>query len=144
MRGSWPLVSGVGLATLLTSCAEPPPLTLCEADRTGQLVNGNTVRVSAPYTHTLWVDTFRDDRCPQVDASLIFRTGEETAQRFEDETAKDISFDDPVQRYQLDVTGRFHQDWESVGPVILVDRINAYERINEPPAPSLRPAKVKG
>ena len=129
------MIKSVILAALLASvtagCARPPEraITLCEASASGWLRDGANLRLTSVFsTDGRQVGFFRDNDCPRVDVALFLHNAD-GRKSLDDQIDAASGIGQPIQRYRLDVSGVFHEQYQGTPNAFLATRLNAVERI---------------
>ena len=105
-------------------------MTICEADRDGALRDGAAVRLTAVFsTDGVQVGFFRDNDCAQVDVALFLDDETPGAKALNDQIAASAGIGHPLQRYRLDVSGVFRNQYELTSNALLATRVNGFERL---------------
>lgn len=122
-----------GLLALLglLACTQPDrAVSICEATEDGALKDGAEVRLAAVFsTDGAQVGFFRDNDCAQVDVALFLDEETPGAKALYDQVSAAAGPGQPLQRYRVDVSGVFHDQYGVTSNALLATRVNAFERI---------------
>lgn len=115
------------LSILLAACASSEPLTICEAADANLLQDSASLRLVATYsTDGAQVAFFRDAGCPSVRVRLLFDEGDVSSRRFLEEISSKAGPGEAIQRYTVDVSGVYYDEFGGRDHMFVVDRVNRY------------------
>lgn len=119
------------VAVALCSCSTPiglEPTSICDFVDEGRNEDGAQARLQALYsTDGMQVAFFRDASCPQHDIRIRFEGKDSSIQDFRNQVASRAGPGNPLQRYDLDVSGTYRDRYGAIDHAFIVTKINAFQ-----------------
>jgi hypothetical protein len=118
-------------AMALCSCATPTsgrPVSICEFFDQNLNQDGSSTRIRATYsTDGMQVAFFRDASCPQYDIRIRFEGDDRSIRDFRDRVSRRAGPGNALQRYDLDVSGTYWDQYESIEHAVVVTKVNSFQ-----------------